>query len=215
MVASTLREKSVTFEGPGGQLEGRLAESVNKDHGAALLVLHPHPLYGGNMSNNVVKALVRAGQLAGFSTLRINFRGVGRSDGQFANGVGEQDDLQAALAFMDREFGTKAKVLAGYSFGAGVALAYCHRPSHEVDHLYLIAPPPFLLPENLSLEIAVTRKILLGEHDQLAPPDAVKSMVSPEKRESLLEVIPNTDHFFMGEESTLERVFSGFFRTIV
>ena len=213
-VGSALREKSVTFEGPDGQLEGRLAESGNKDYGAALLVLHPHPLYGGNMSNNVVKAVVRAGQLVGFSTLRINFRGVGRSDGRFADGIGEQDDLQAAIAFMDRELGTKAKVLAGYSFGAGVALAYCHRPNHKVDHLYLIAPPPFLLPENLSLEIAVTRKILLGEHDQLAPPDALKSMISQEKRQSLLEVIPQTDHFFLGEESTLESLFSGFFRTI-
>ena len=211
MVGFSLREITVTFQGPDGKLEGRLAESGNK---AVLLVLHPHPLYGGNMSNNVVKAIVRAGQLAGFSTLRINFRGVGRSEGQFAHGIGEQDDLAAAMAFMDRELGTKTKILAGYSFGAGIALAYCHRPNHGVGHLYLIAPPPFLLPENLSLEIAVMRKILLGEYDQIASPDAVKSMVSPEKGESLLEIIPNTDHFFMGEETTLERVFSGFFKTI-
>ena len=148
------------------------------------------------------------------STLRINFRGVGQSEGQFDHGIGEQDDLAAAMAFMDRELGTKTKILAGYSFGAGVALAYCHRPSHAVGHLYLIAPPPSLLPENLSLEIAVTRKILLGEHDQLAPPEQLKSLVSPERRESLLEIIPNTDHFFMGEELILERVVSGFFKTI-
>jgi alpha/beta superfamily hydrolase len=214
MVGTALREKTVTFEGPGGQLEGRLAKGASEGR-KALLVLHPHPQYGGNMSNNVVKAVVRAGQPAGLTTLRINFRGVGRSKGEFAHGLGEQEDVGAAMKFLEREFEIKTQVLAGYSFGAGVALAYCHRPHHEVDHLFLIAPPPFLLPENLSLEIPVTRKILLGEHDQIAPPDAVKSMVSPDKRESLLEVIRDTDHFFVSKETMLERVFSDFFRAIL
>jgi len=213
MVGTAQKERPVTFEGPCGQLDGRLAEGNSKDD-RALLVLHPHPQYGGNMSSSVVKAVVRAGQQGGLTTLRINFRGVGRSEGEFAHGIGEQEDVEAAMKFMDRELGTKAKILAGYSFGASVALAYCHRPNHKVDHLYLIAPPPFLLPENLSLEIPVTRKILLGEHDQIAPSETVKSMVSPKKRKNLLLVIRDTDHFFMGEESTLVKIFSGFFRAI-
>ena len=213
MVGTSLREKPVTIQGPVGQIEGRLAKSTNTNP-KGLLVLHPHPQYGGTLSNNVVKAVIRAGQREDLTTLRINFRGVGRSDGTFDHGVGEQEEVQAAIRFLKRWGGIKTLILAGYSFGACVALAYCHRPENGVDHLFLIAPPPFLLPENLSLEIPVTKKILLGEQDQIAPPDVVKSKVSPAERNRLLEVVDDTDHFFMDKEPTLERIFSGFFRAI-
>jgi alpha/beta superfamily hydrolase len=87
-----------------------------------------------------------------------------------------------------------------------MALAYCHRKDHGVDHLVLISPPPFLLPEDLSLELPVVRKIVLGENDEIAPPKEVKSMVSSGKVEELVEVIPGADHFYLGKEAEAERL---------
>lgn len=199
-----LREGLVQFPGAAGLLEGRVGSgAVAKSN--AVIALHPHPLYGGSMDNNVVETIVRAGQDCGFTTLRFNFRGVGRSEGDYSQGAGEQDDIGAALDFFEQSFDLADKVLVGYSFGACVALAYCHRPGHGVDHLLLISPPPFLLSEGLSLEAGIVRKILLGEKDEIAPPEAVKSRVSSERVEELVEVVPGADHFFLGKEGDLEK----------
>jgi alpha/beta superfamily hydrolase len=202
--SSALIEQLIEFPGPAGLLEGRLgSESAAQSN--ALIALHPHPLYGGSMNNNVVETIVRAGKTCGLMTLRFNFRGVGRSEGDYSEGEGEQDDVDAALDFLERSFDIGTKVLAGYSFGASVALAYCHRPGNGVDHLLLISPPPFLLPEGLSLEAAVVRKIILGEKDQIAVPEDVKSRISPTRVEELVEVIPGADHSFWGSEGDLEK----------
>jgi hypothetical protein len=203
-----LREKEIQFPGPAGRLQGRLAEDASQGT-ATLLALHPHPLYGGIMDNNVVEAVVRAGQASGLATLRFNFRGAGLSEGSYDNGVGEQDDVGAALDFLDQRLHPQAKVLVGYSFGACIALAYCHRPDHGVDSLVLIAPPPFLLDETLSLGLPVVKKILLAEHDEIAPPEEVTSRASACGVGHLIDVIAHTDHFFSGREADMEYRLSG------
>jgi alpha/beta superfamily hydrolase len=206
-------ERPVEFDGPAGVIEGRVANETSGK--GALVVLHPHPLYGGRMENNVVETVVRAGLDSNLTTLRFNFRGVGRSKGSFDQGTGEQDDVAAALDFLGDNLHPETKVLAGYSFGGCVALAYCHRKDHGVDHLVLISPPPFLLPEGggLSLEIPVVRKIVFGENDEIAPPEEVKSMVSSGRVEELVEVIPGADHFYLGKEEELERLLVQSFST--
>ena len=101
-----------------------------------------------------------------------------KSQGDFSGGTDEEDDVGAALDFLAQGFdvgpkvlaGSPAVILAGYSFGAVVALAYCHRQKHNADHLVLVSPPPFLLPAGMSLEAGVLRKIIVGETDELAPP---------------------------------------------
>ena len=210
MTDTVVREKAVTFEGPCGRIEGRLAESYNTP-GNAVLALHPHPQYGGTMSNNVVKTVIKAGQETGFATLRFNTRGVGRSEGVFANGIGEQDDLAAAIDFLKRETGQSRVAVVGYSFGASVALRYCYRSDHGIDHLFLVAPPPFLLPKKLALAHPVVKKIVLGERDDIAPPEAIRSLLSKEEMDALIHIIPGEDHFFMSKESALEKVFSELF----
>ena len=208
MTSDPLQEREIRFSGPVGRLEGLLAEGAF-DGAAALLALHPHPLYGGTMDNNVVKAVVRAGHAAGFATLRFNFRGAGFSEGGYDNGVGEQDDVGAALDFMEQRLRPKIKILVGYSFGACIALAYCHRPHHGVDSLVLIAPPPFLLDKSLSLGLPVVEKILLGQHDKIAPPEEVASRASASGVQDRIDVIASTDHFFSGREAEIEHRLSG------
>ncbi len=201
-----LNERPVTFPGPAGLLDGRLAYESNHK-GAALVMLHPHPRFGGSMDNNVADAIVQAGQGCGLATLRFNFRGVGRSEGEYADGTGEADDAASAVAFMATRSGAGTIILAGYSFGACVALSYCRRPKHGVTHLFLVAPPPALLEEGVSLEIPEMKKIVLGEKDVLAPPGELQAMLSESARGSLLEVIPGADHFFGGKDRELRQVF--------
>jgi alpha/beta superfamily hydrolase len=208
-----LGERSVAFPGPSGVIEGRLANETS-DKGVALAVLHPHPLYGGSMDSHVVETAVRAGQGGDLITLRFNFRGVGRSQGRFDHGVGEQDDVGAALDFLEDLFRPKAKILVGYSFGACVALAYCHRKEHGVAHLLLISPPPFLLAQDLSLDLPVIRKIVLGENDDIAPPREVISRIAASRAGEIVELIPGADHFYLGRERDVERLLVGLFESL-
>ncbi|MEJ2024042.1 MAG: alpha/beta hydrolase, partial [Deltaproteobacteria bacterium] len=97
-------------------LEGLLTRA---DGSRGVVVTHPHPLYGGNMQNNVVRAITRAYREAGYTTLRFNFRGVGASQGGFDNGRGEQKDVEAALQYR-LSLGCDWLDLAGYSFGSWV-----------------------------------------------------------------------------------------------
>jgi hypothetical protein len=156
------------------------------------------------MDNNVVEAVVLAGQMAELTTLRFNFRGVGGSQGRYDRGAGEQEDVSAALQFLEDHYRPKIKILVGYSFGACVALAYCHRERHGVDHLFLISPPPFMLPEELSLEIPVVRKILLGQEDPISHPQEATARVSVSAAASLIEVIPGADHLYLGKEKEVK-----------
>ena len=137
---SEYAEESVTIEGPL-RLEGRLSR-VSGEEG--LVVTHPHPLYGGSMDNNVVKALVRAGKEVGMSTLRFNFRGVGGSQGTHGRGPAERDDLRAALEMLAAE-GVSRLVVAGYSFGAWVA-ATADYGGLPVAGCVWVAPPVGMMP---------------------------------------------------------------------
>ena len=202
---SLINDRLVQFMGGAGVIEGRLANDTSHKYGA-LVTLHPHPLYGGSMDNNVVGAVVRAGQDAGFITLRFNFRGVGRSQGGYDHGVGEQDDVRAALDFLGRRFRPETKVLVGYSFGACIALAYCHRQDHGIDRLFLICPPPSLLQEDLSLGLPVVKQIVLSENDEIAPPEEVKARLPASRAEELIKVIPGADHFLFGKEKEIEDI---------
>jgi uncharacterized protein len=107
-------EKKITINSESLKLEG-LFNPASTDKGVVLA--HPHPLYGGDMYNNVVEALCLAYNECGYSSLRFNFRGVGRSEGSYGNGDGEQKDIKAAIDFFRVE-GIKEIDLAGYSFGS-------------------------------------------------------------------------------------------------
>src|SRR2546421_4666884 len=112
--------RSLLLDGPAGRLEALLnAGSENATHAA--LVCHPHPLYGGTLHNKVVFHAMKALNSFGFPVLRFNFRGTGLSQGEHDQGVGEVDDVHAALDWLDREFDLPI-IFAGFSFGAAVGL---------------------------------------------------------------------------------------------
>ena len=133
-------ESRITIECQKIRLEARLNRNASQK---AVIICHPHPLYGGDMDNPVVMTIARAFFEKGFTTLRFNFRGTGKSTGGFENGKGEQEDIRAAMEYMaDQEF--LDITLAGYSFGARMNAALVSQGCRIKDHIMVSPPAGFM-----------------------------------------------------------------------
>ncbi len=170
----------------------------------AALIAHPHPLYGGNMDNNVVLVLEEAFRSCGFSTLRFNFRGVGRSGGSYSGGKGEVKDMELCYRFLlERIKDPERIVVSGYSFGAYVASLFAVHLKETPELVLISYPTAFYSWDHLKGYTG--KKILIsGEHDDIAEKDGIISLyqsLSPPKNLRFL----NTDHFYWGHESELAK----------
>jgi alpha/beta superfamily hydrolase len=178
----------------------RLAGALAAAPGArGVIIAHPHPLYGGDMDNPVVRAIQQAYLHQGFSTLRFNFRGVGASEGCFDNGVGERADVQAALAWA-AGLGMTDIDLAGYSFGAWVNAgigADCRR-------MVMVSPPVAFMDFGPPVAIERLSLIVTGGRDEIAPPAMIDRCRARWNPAAAFEVIPGADHFYTGFLKTLE-----------
>ena len=178
-------ERPFSFESDGLRLEGMLHEG---DGATAAIVLHPRPLYGGDMDNHVVLALRASLTEAGATTLRFNFRGTGRSEGTHDNGRGEADDARAAIRSL-RELGPGCGVvLAGYSFGAHVAARVAL--TVLLDGLILVSPP-FTDGPLPTLPESVDTLLVTGEWDDSAPAARLAGLAGPRRR---FVVVEGTGH---------------------
>ncbi len=168
-------------------------EAVYEDKGSDVcaVITHPHSLMGGNMSNNVVMAAWQAMVGSGCSALRFNFRGVGRSGGEFDNGIGETSDLAAVIDFLNRPV-----VVIGYSFGAWVAARFLQDAKAPC---ILISPPVtmFSFPSLKGSDVwSVT-----GSQDQFFDRSALLKILEAER----ITVLDGVDHFWFGNEELLRR----------
>lgn len=180
-------------------MEGLFADA-GSEKGA--VVSHPNPVMGGTMHNNVVEYLVRAFYENGFSTLRFNFRGAGRSEGDFDEGAGEQDDLDNAVSFL-MAAGVKTVSLAGYSFGAWVTANYL-RAGPPVDRVILVAPPVSVdrFPgENIAGHVDL---VVCGDRDPFCRVEDIMSFADTVRSKIML--ISGADHFFAGKEGRLMKI---------
>jgi alpha/beta superfamily hydrolase len=166
----------VMFAGPDGRLEGRYHHAKRPNAPVALL-LHPHPLHGGTMNNRVVHSLYGRFEAMGFSVLRFNFRGVGKSQGRYDGGIGEIGDAAAALDFLQM-VNPNASMLwaAGYSFGAYVGMQLLMRRPEMGGFVSISAPAShydfgFLAP------CPCSGMVVHGEADELVPIGAVQKLV--------------------------------------
>lgn len=206
-------ETRVRFSSGALQLEGVLHLPAGSGPFPAIVVCHPHPLYGGAMDNNVVLAISHAVCEVSMVALRFNFRGVGRSEGEYADGAGEQEDVRAALEFLSAHAVTNpGRVgLAGYSFGARVALPVA-LSQENVRALVLVSP--FIEDEEWDrLRNASFPKLLIsGGNDDYISPHKLQRLSGATPAGGLqCEVVPNADHFWAGYESTIARKISAFF----
>lgn len=197
-------------------LEGMLHVPSGVDHTPyAVVVCHPHPLYGGSMHNAVVKELCRALEEEGVIALRFNFRGVGASEGVYQEGVGERLDVIAALDFLSsmNTHHPEALGVAGYSFGAYV-LAHAASQDPRVEALALISPP-FTMYSFEPLEFCRKPKLIVwGRRDELVgfTVTEVAKMVADPKS---LVLVEEADHFWTGMEWKVSSLVASFFKKVL
>lgn len=188
----------VIFNGPDGRLEGRYHHSTAGS--AIALLLHPHPQHGGTMNNRVSYALYQTFVQRGFSALRFNFRGVGRSQGQFDNGQGELSDAASALDWM-QSYNPNAGGcwIAGFSFGAWIGMQLTMRRP-EINGFISIAPPASIYDFSFLAPCPASGLILHGGKDEVVPVSSVEKLadkLSQQKNITIdYRVVPGADHFF-------------------
>lgn len=196
----------VIFAGPEGRLEGRYQRGQGENPPLAV-VLHPHPLFGGSMNNRAVYELYNMFLRRGFSVLRFNFRGVGRSVGEYDQGQGELADAATALDFL-QSLNPNAPFawVAGVSFGSWISMQLLMRRPEIVGFISVSASAnlfdfTFLAP------CPSSGVVIHGELDKVCPPEDTKIMVDRTRtqkgRKIEFTVVPGADHFF---ESHLEQL---------
>jgi len=198
-------EKSVIIPCGDIRLEGLLNKNSS---GKGVVVTHPHPLYGGDMDNPVVDEIARSFFEQGFTTLRFNFRGTGKSSGMFENGIGEGDDVKAALAYL-KASGIFGVYLAGYSFGARINASVVSSGYDLQDHI-MVSPPLGFMSFDEVLAMPLTGLIVTGANDDIAPPVLVTSAIHRWQINPQFEVIEKCDHFYTGCLNKLNRVLSDY-----
>ncbi len=203
----------IIFAGPSGRLEGRYQHQEASNAPIALF-LHPHPLYGGTMNNRVVYETFYTFQRRGFSTMRFNFRGVGRSQGEFDSGIGELSDAAAALDWLQTINPNAAQCwIAGVSFGAWIAMQLLMRRP-EISGFISIAPPANMYDFTFLAPCPASGLIVHGTDDMVVPPADVEKLAERLKAQKGItvdhEVIPGANHFFEQNLEDLIAVIEGY-----
>jgi len=196
------------FEGPAGQLEAILKEPDGSATRVAI-VCHPHPLFGGTMHNKVVFRLARAFQDAGFAVLRFNFRGTGRSQGQHDNGLGERDDLKAAMNFVEGKYPGAELWVAGFSFGSMVMLraVAC---DERVRAIVAAGVPVSRYDFSDIVQCNKPKLFVQGALDQFGAPKDLETLFAVLDEPKQLKIIEGADHFFEGHFAELSQAVSAF-----
>ncbi len=214
-----MRQSAVTFKTKGLSFEGVVATPEDADGQTpdgkfpGVVICHPHPLFGGNMDNNVVLAVAFELVEQGFAVLRFNFRGVGNSEGEHTKGEKEFEEALGALDFMrawQHVDGNRVGIL-GYSFGTGVILgspALQKRPK-----VFAFVPPSIERLKSTSLQKDKRPKfIITGNRDKLAGAEGLQAVLDSFVQPPEFHVIDGADHFWMGRESQMVGPVSQFFR---
>lgn len=205
-----MKRERIMFPCGDISLEGELLLPEGGDISPAVVVCHPHSLYGGNMDNSIVHGVCEALGRDSIASLRFNFRGVGRSEGRFADGLGEQDDVRAALSLLEEreEIDSNRMGLCGYSFGTMVGI-----PVADTDPRIqaLAGISPFFVFPGLLKAFTRPKYFICGSDDSFANPVSLEKTIGelPEPKE--YEIISGADHFWWGYEEQVGVKVSGFF----
>jgi alpha/beta superfamily hydrolase len=201
--------RPVTLAGPAGPLEARIEDPAPGTVATVCgVVCHPHPLYGGTMQNKVVHTLARAMQELGAPTVRFNFRGVGASAGQYDGGTGELEDALTACTWARAHWRCEALWLAGFSFGAAVALeaAAVAQPAALVT----VAPPVGRIIVAPMIRPSCPWLVVQGDRDELVDVAAVRRWVGEFEVPPRIVVLSEAEHFFHGRLGELRAAVLGF-----
>jgi len=196
----------IFIPGPAGRLEAKYYKS-KKATSPIALVLHPHPQYGGTMNNKVVVDTFNVFLENNFSVCRVNFRGVGKSDGGFDNGQGELADAAAALDWLEKEnFDNSQCWIAGFSFGTLIAMQLLMRRP-EINRFVAISPQPNVYDFSFLSPCPTSGIVIYGKKDELVPVDNIndlnKKLSSQKGIKVEFQSIQDANHFFSKAEKPL------------
>ncbi len=182
-----------TIVAPDSSIDARHSNSV-------AIICHPHPLYGGSMSNKVVHIINKAFNSVGINTVRFNFRGVEQSEGQFADGIGEVDDLLSVFEWLAQNTQTSSIYLAGFSFGSFVAaqVAALQQTPIAIEKLLLVAPPVSMY-DFAAIAFDMPCLVIQGGQDTVVEPEQVKQWVAAQSDNVQLLWNDEAEHFFHGK----------------
>ena len=199
------KTQEIFIPGPAGRLEGIYYKS--KKRGAPIvLILHPHPQFGGTMNNKIVLTIFKAFAMNNFSVLRFNFRGVGLSDSIFDNGQGELSDAAAALDWIEKENIDNSQCwISGFSFGSLIsAQLLMRRP--EINRFVLLSPQPNVYDFSFLTPCPTSGLVIYGEKDELVSKeyiDLFDRRIKNQKGISVPFKKINANHFFSNKENEL------------
>ena len=196
----------VTFSGPDGRLEGRFRKGKSATSAIAL-VLHPHPQHGGNMNHKVVYTAFHCFARLGFSVLRFNYRGVGRSQGVYDNGHGELSDAASALDWLQGHYPNAADCwVAGFSFGAWISMQLLMRRP-EIHGFISIAPPANHYDFTFLAPCPSSGLFVHGSNDEHVPREEVDKLATRLEAQRGIGIkytcVEGADHFFRGKLDAL------------
>ena len=191
-------------------LEGVLWVPEGDSPFPAIVVCHPHPLYGGSMNVDMVHRVCEAVGAHSIASLRFNFRGVGRSEGKYDNGVGEQDDVKAALSFLETrdEIDSSRLALCGYSFGTMVGIPVADTDERVQSYAGISA---FFIAPELLKNFLKPKFFIHGTKDEFISHQQAQENVSRLPEPKTFVSIEGADHFWWGYDSEAASRVGNFF----
>ena len=208
--------KEIFIPGPSGRIQAKYVK--NQQAGAPIaLVLQPHPQYGGTMNNRIVYETYNCFYKNRFSVIRINFRGVEKSDGIFDNGQGELSDAAAALDWIEKENPDYSQCwVAGFSFGSLICMQLIMRRP-EVNRFISISPQPNVYDFTFLAPCPISGLVIYGKNDELVPENSImtlKKRLSIQKNIDVkFDLIQNANHFYKGKEKELTALINRYLKS--
>ncbi len=211
-----MKQTRVSFISGELVLEGILAIPEGAMPLPTVIVCHPHPLYGGSMDNNVISSLCEALAQASFISFKFNFRGVGESQGEFSQGIGEQEDVEAAISFIStvKEADSRRIGIAGYSAGAGFGLPVGFNDG-RIRALAAVSPPFSMFDFHFLKSCPKPKLLISGSRDDLIPTDDFLKFCQKLAEPKECEIIEGADHFWWRYESRLADKIATFFARVL
>jgi len=196
----------IFIPGPAGRLEAKYYKNP-KFGSPVAIVLHPHPQYGGTMNNKIVQVMYNIFLENGFSVIKVNFRGVGKSEGVFDNGLGELSDAAAALDWIERQNLDYSQCwVSGFSFGSLIAMQLLMRRP-EINRFIAISPQPNVYDFSFLSPCPTSGLVIHGKKDELVPFDDINELnkrLSAQKGIKVeFDILSEANHFFSKADEAL------------
>jgi alpha/beta superfamily hydrolase len=207
-----MEEERVYFEAVGARIEGLLSVDKRPPRGS-IIICHPHPLFGGDMDNNVVTAIAGIAATRDFTSLRFNFRGVGRSTGTFGGGISEQEDVKGAIDYLGEVRKPPVILLAGYSFGA-IACLPVGVNDERTRGLIGVAPPLEMFDFGFLRDCQKPKLFVCGDRDTICPPLKMEEFYQTLSNPKWLRILTGIDHFSYNRSGLLEGAIGDFLERI-